>query len=107
MKTIKIRMEYGCYPVWLYDDDGFVEDNALPPELASDQDLNERFASLQARFDATHVDTPTDFLNKGFAPPKEKESFKADLGAAVCELAKKCPNTYSVEASPSLSTEIG
>lgn len=97
MKKIIVRLEYGCYPVWLYDDDGFVEDNALPPELANAQELNEKFKSLQARFDATYVDTPTDFLNKGFTSPEEKEAFGDDLRTAVAELAEKCPDTCSIE----------
>ncbi len=31
MKKIRVLMEYGCYPVWLYDDEGNIEDTALPP----------------------------------------------------------------------------
>lgn len=95
-------MEYRCYPVWLYDAEGFVEDTALPPELANDQALNKRFESLQERFDATYVDTPTAFFNKGFSSSKEEMAFKADLKAAVAELKKKVPNVYSVEVSPGL-----
>ncbi|WP_297155126.1 hypothetical protein [uncultured Ellagibacter sp.] len=102
MKTIKIRMEYECYPVWLYDSEGFVEDTALPLELANDQELDEKFKSLQSQFDATYVDTPTAFFNKGFTSPKEEKNFKDDLKAAVIELMEKCPSIYSIEVSPEL-----
>lgn len=102
MKTIKIQLEYKCYPVWLYDDEGLVEDTALPPELADDHELYDKFKSLQARFDATYVDTSTDFFNKGFASSEEEAAFKADLKAAVVELMEKCPKSYSVEDCQSL-----
>ncbi len=97
MKKIRVQLEYKCYPVWLYDVDGTVEDTALPPELAGEHELDEKFRSVQARFDATYVDTPSDFYNRGFESPAEEAAFKADLEAAVAELVEKCPKTYSVE----------
>ena len=102
MKAIKIQMEYKCYPVWLYDGGGIVEDTALPPELADDRELDEKFRSIQERFDATYVDTATEFRSAGFASPKDEAAFKSDLKAAVAELVEKCPGDYSVEVSPGL-----
>ena len=49
MKTIRIQLEYKCYPVWIYDEEGLVEDTTLPPELANDKALDEMFSSLQDR----------------------------------------------------------
>lgn len=97
MRAIKIQLEYKCYPVWLYDDDGLVEDTSLPPELSDDIELDERFRSIQRRFDATYVDTPTEFYNKGFATPEEEAAFRSDLSTAVAELAERCPKGYSLE----------
>ena len=91
MSAIRIQLEYKCYPVWLYDDDGIVEDTALPPELSDDREFEERFRSIQERFDATYVDTPTDFYNRGFVTPEEEAAFRSDLAAAVTLLAEKCP----------------
>lgn len=42
MKTIRVHLEYNCYPVWLYDDEGFVEDNALPPDFAEGGELDQK-----------------------------------------------------------------
>ena len=100
MKTMRIQLEYKCYPVWIYDDEGLVEDNALPPELGSDLALNGKFASIQDRFDAIYVDTATEFHNKGFASPEEEAAFKSDLNAAVSELEEKCPEGYVLEMQP-------
>ena len=97
MSAIRIQLEYKCYLVWLYDDDGIVEDTALPPELSGDRELDERFRSIQERFDSTYVDTPTEFYAKGFATPEEEAAFRSDLAAAVVQLAEKCPEGYSLE----------
>ena len=97
MKTIKIKFEYKCYPVWIYDEDGFVEDTALPPELAGDSELDGKFKSLQERFDATYVDTPTEFGDKGFATSEDEEAFYADLESAVADLTAACPEGYAIE----------
>lgn len=97
MKKVRVLMEYGYHPVWLYDDEGNIEDTALPPELSGDRELDEKLLSLQRRFDATYVDTPTEFYGKGFATPEEEAAFWADLRAAVVELAEKCPEGYLLE----------
>ena len=102
MRTMRIRLEYKCYPVWLYDDDGLVEDTALPPELSGDRELDERFRSIQERFDATYVDTPKDFYNKGFATPEEEAAFRSDLAAVVVQLAEKSSEGYSLKPSVTL-----
>lgn len=97
MKTIKVELEYGCYPVWVYGDDGFIESNALPSRLAEDTELDRKFKKLQERFDATFVDTPTEFTDKGFATPEDEARLAADLETAVDELAERCPKGYSFE----------
>lgn len=102
MKAIKIQLEYKCYPVWLYDDEGLVEDTALPPELSGDRELDARFGSIQERYDATYVDTPTEFYNRGFATPEEEAAFRSDLSAAVAELVERCPERYSLELPTAL-----
>lgn len=102
VKTIRIQLEYKCYPVWLYGDDGLVEDAALPPELSDDRGLEERFRSIQERFDATYADTPTEFYNRGFAMPEGEAAFRSDLAAAVALLAEKCPEGYSLELPTAL-----
>jgi hypothetical protein len=97
MRKIRIQLEYGCFPVWVYGEDGFVEDTALPPELSDDRELDERFRSIQERFDASYVDTPTEFHNRGFATTEGEATFRFDLSVAAAELAEKCPEGYSLE----------
>ncbi|MGI6045656.1 MAG: hypothetical protein ACOYCA_02295 [Eggerthellaceae bacterium] len=102
MKTIKIQLEYRCYPVWIYDSEGFVDDNALPQELAGDAELDRKFKSIQDRYDATFVDTPMDFYHKGFETQEAERIFMSDLENAIADLSEKCSGMYSIEISPSL-----
>lgn len=32
MISLRLLMEYGAYPLWIYDDEGCVIDTALPKE---------------------------------------------------------------------------
>ena len=36
LKKIRLLFDYGCYPVWLYDENNDVIDTLLPEELRSD-----------------------------------------------------------------------
>ena len=42
MKVIKIKFEYGCFPVWIYGEDNELIENDLPPYL-----INYPFGSWQ------------------------------------------------------------
>ena len=61
------------------------------------------FTSIQDRFDATYVDTATEFRNRGFASPEEEVAFESDLKAAVSELAEKCPEGMCWRCRPTRS----
>lgn len=97
MKTIKIMLEYGCYPVWVYGPDGLVEDNALPKEFADDVGLDGKFQELQDQFDATFINAADAFEHKGFSSQNEEEVFYRDLQNAVEDLKRKCLGRYCVE----------
>ena len=97
MKTIKIALEYTCFPVWLYDENDGVIDTDMPPELADDNELRARFSDLQKRFDSTYVDNEKEFAYVGFPSENEKDCFFQDLENAASELEAKCSSEYTVE----------
>ena len=41
MKVIKIKFEYGCFPVWIYGENNELIENDLPPYLIGDSDMYE------------------------------------------------------------------
>ena len=46
INKIRVMLEYRCYPVWLYDEDGDVIDTLLPEELRNDRNLDKKFDEL-------------------------------------------------------------
>ena len=52
LRRIRLLLDYSCYPVWLYDENGDVIDTLLPEKLRDDIELDSKFDDLQARYDA-------------------------------------------------------
>ena len=84
-------LDYGCYPVWLYDEDGDLIDTLLPEEIRSNEDLDLKFTNLQERYEALFINNPKEFSYIGFKDEYEKEKFLSDWKEAVEEL-KICTN---------------
>lgn len=96
VKKLRIMLEYHCYPVWLYDEDGDVIDTLLPEELRNDEDLDKKFDDLQARYDALFVDNAHEFTYVGFKSDEQKNQFIQDWLSAVAQLRKKTNGRYEI-----------
>lgn len=40
MKKIKVQLEYRCFPIWLYDENGNLIDNDFPASLIGDPEID-------------------------------------------------------------------
>lgn len=89
-------LDYHCYPVWLYDEDGYVVDTLLPEELRDDAELDAKFDDLQARYDALYVDNEHEFYFKGFNSEEDKQQFLEDWRLAILELQEKSKGKYEI-----------
>ncbi len=96
VKTLRIMLEYRCYPVWLYDEDGHIVDTLLPEELRDDSELDSKFDDLQARYDALFVDNAHEFDFVGFKNESDKEAFLRDWQIAIMDLRKKTQGRYVI-----------
>ena len=96
LKKIRVMLDYRCYPVWLYDEDGDIIDTLLPKELRDDKELYEKFDDLQSRYDALFIDTAHEFTFVGFTSEEQKQDFLADWDRAVLELKKKVNGKYQI-----------
>ena len=96
LSKIRVMLEYGCYPVWLYDEDGDVIDTLLPEELRSNVELDRKFDDLQDRYEALFINTNKEFSYLGFASQEEKDCFLADWQQAVDELVAAVNGKYPV-----------
>ncbi len=96
VKTLRIMLEYHCYPVWLYDENGDIVDTLLPEELRDDTELDSAFDDLQTRFDALFVDNEHEFAFVGFKSDDDKAAFLKDWQDAVITLREKTGDRYEI-----------
>ena len=101
IKRIRVMLDYGCYPVWLYDEEDDVIDTLLPDELRQNSELDAKFDDLQARYEALFINDGKEFSYKGFKSDEEKQKFLEDWQIAVDELVAAIDRKYPV------SNEIG
>ena len=96
VKRIRLLLDYGCYPVWLYDENNDIIDTLLPEELRSDVELDKKFDDLQARYEALFINKTHEFSYVGFQTKGERKAFWRDWDAASAELRKKICGKYPV-----------
>jgi hypothetical protein len=96
VKKLRLMLEYGCYPVWLYNEEGFVVDTLLPKELRNDHELDAKFTDLQERYEALFINNEHVFDYVGFRTEADKAAFLADWEKAVKELTEKAKGKYEI-----------
>lgn len=96
VKTIRLLLEYGCYPVWLYDEEGGVIDTRLPDELRNDTELDAKLTELQERYEALFVNNEKEFSYIGFKSSDEETAFNTDMLNAIRELKEKLDGKYEI-----------
>lgn len=96
VKTIRLLLEYGCYPVWLYDEEGGVIDTRLPDELRNDTELDAKLTELQERYEALFVNNEKEFSYSGFKSSDEETAFNTDMLNAIRELKEKLDGKYEI-----------
>lgn len=96
VKTIRLLLEYGCYPVWLYDEEGGVIDTRLPDELRNDTELDAKLTELQERYEALFVNNEIEFSYIGFKSSDEETAFNTDMLNAIRELKEKLDGKYEI-----------
>lgn len=97
MKEIKIKFEYGCFPVWIYGENDELIENDLPPYLIGDNDIDSKFVHIQKIYDGLYLDDGKEFKYIGFTETEERETFFRDLFSAVNILKNKLSDEYIIE----------
>ena len=93
---IRLLLDYPCYPVWLYDEDGGVIDTRLPDELRNDTELDARFTDLQKRYNALFINNEKEFSYVGFQSSDDEDAFNTDMLDAIRELKEKLGGRYEI-----------
>lgn len=96
MSEVRLLLDYKCYPVWVYDEAGFLEENDLPDELKNDRNLDEKLVYLQNIYNNLFIDTEIEFKYRGFNDEVEKEKLLHEFRKIQKELEGKLKNKYKV-----------
>ena len=75
MNKITIDLEYGCYPVWIYHENGELAINDLPWELSEEKEIDEAFLEIQNIYDGLFVNCSAEPKYSGFKSEEEKLKF--------------------------------
>ena len=96
IKKIRIMLDYGCYPVWLYDENNDLIDTLLPEEIRSNTELDAKFDDLQARYESLFINTSKEFSFIGFQSEEEKNKFLSDWKSAIQDLKIATKGIYEI-----------
>ncbi len=98
MVSLRLFIEYGAYPVWMYDeDDGGVIDTAVPDEWQDDSELCSMLDSIQDTYDSLFVNNEKEFSFIGFTDIGEAEVFISRVKEAVDYIFRKNNGKYLLE----------
>lgn len=102
MKIVKIKLEYKCFPVWIYGENNELIENDLPPYLIGDKDIDPEFVRIQEVYDGLYLDNEKEFEYIGFNDAQKREQFLKELFAAIELLKGKLTDEYIVEENTEL-----
>lgn len=97
MKRIKLYLEYQCYPMWIYDEDGELVDNNIASELMNEPLIVKALDEIQETYDNLFEDNEVNFEFKGFAQEQDREHFLRLVSETVNSIESKLCNNYKVE----------
>ncbi len=99
MKKIKLLLEYKCFPVWFYDENGELIDNDSPDELRNNQNIDNKLVLLQEKYDGLFLDNGIEFKYIGFKNSEEKNNFETLINEIYLEIKNIIINEYEIENS--------
>jgi hypothetical protein len=97
MQKVRIYLDYRCFPLWIYDDNGDFVDNDLPKELSEDKEVDDAFVEIQNVYDSLFLDNSTEFRYIGFSNEADKEKFIKMIDDAVNLITSKLGDSYIIE----------
>ena len=96
MKTIRLLLEYGAYPVWTYDEDNCVIDTVLPEEWENDVELDNALTEIQNIYNSLFINNEKEFSFVGFKCEKERKKFNRKVEITVAMLYEKNNCLYPI-----------
>lgn len=97
MKKVVLSLEYRCFPVWIYGEDGIVEDNDVPEEWEKDSSLVSLLEEIQAMHDARFTDDGKVFEFHDFASEEDRVKIRSLIEEARGKIKRMLPSGYQFE----------
>lgn len=95
MKTIKLSLEYGAYPLWVYDENGTLVLNGVIDEIKGSA-LEALLNELAIEFEQQFINTPLEFAYVGSMSVSEQEKFQKKIDRAYKELESALGTKYLI-----------
>jgi hypothetical protein len=95
MKTIKFMVEYGAWPLWILDKDGFVIDTKMPEEWSDNKVLEGTLNKIQSLYESEFVNDGREFRFVGFKAPKEYDDYVELIKSARSQILKNLPSDWT------------
>ncbi len=106
MKTIKLMLSYGCYPMWIYNENGDLSKNEIVAELEGDAYIVQALEKIQEIFNQLFIDNELVFEYKGFSNEQEREDFIRLWNKSVELIQNKISVAYRVEDKMDFETDF-
>ncbi|KGX88009.1 hypothetical protein [Pontibacillus litoralis] len=97
MKTIEIFLDYGCYPMWIFNEQGELVDNDLVEELEADGEIDKMLLEIQKKYDELFEDNAVNFEFKGFKDENDRMKFLRNVESTITLLKEKIGDKYLVD----------
>ena len=96
MKKLKMKLDYKCFPIWIYDENNYLIANDLPNKLINDLEIDTLCVKLQEDFDALYLDNNIEFKYIGFENEANKAQFASSINNIESILHKKVGSDYEI-----------
>ncbi len=106
MKTIKLMLSYGCYPIWIYDENGELEKNEIADELAGDTHIVRALVQIQETYNKLFINNEFVFEYIGLSNTQEREDFIRLWNETVEMSQNKIGIAYRVENKMNVEIDI-
>ncbi|MCL1990095.1 MAG: hypothetical protein FWG67_04310 [Defluviitaleaceae bacterium] len=97
MKTIKLFLEYKCFPIWEYDENKNLINNDSPDRLRENKDIDDKLVEIQEKYDNLFVDNGVEFKYIGFDTDAEKLEFEKEIENIYLKISHFIRNSHHVE----------
>ena len=97
MKKIVLSLEYKCFPIWIYGEDGIVEDNDVPKEWENDLSLVSLLEEIQAMHDVRFINDGKVFEFHDFASEEDRVKIHYLIEEAIGKIKRMLPSGYQFE----------